>query len=57
MVTKSISGKPSGWDQVSDFIDKHGTISNAEVRKAISTGDVLSACKHLRAWVAKGLLT
>ncbi len=44
------------WDQVSDYIDKHGSITNADVRKAIATGDVLSASKLLRTWVSKGVL-
>jgi len=48
--------RPSVWDQVNDFIDKHGSITNAEVRKLVASGDVLSASKQLRAWVSKGLL-
>lgn len=48
--------RPTTWDQVSDFIDKHGSISNAQVRSLIVTHDVLGASKQLRAWVQKGLL-
>lgn len=48
--------RPTVWDQVSDFIDKHGSISNKEVRKFSISGDVLEASKQLRAWVQKGLL-
>jgi ATP-dependent DNA helicase RecG len=49
--------RPTVWDQVSDFIDKHGSISNKEVRKLSISADVLEASKQLRAWVQKGLLT
>jgi ATP-dependent DNA helicase RecG len=48
--------RPTAWDQVSDFIDKNGSISNAEVRKTIGSKDILGASKQLRAWVQKGLL-
>jgi ATP-dependent DNA helicase RecG len=48
--------RPSAWDQVNEFIDKHGSISNSEVRKIIPQGGVLEASKQLREWVQKGLL-
>jgi ATP-dependent DNA helicase RecG len=48
--------RPSAWDQVNDSIDKHGSITNAEVRKVMTQGDVLSASKQIREWVSKGLL-
>ena len=48
--------RPTVWDQVSDFIDQHGSITNKEVRKLIVGGDVLGASKQLREWVQKGLL-
>lgn len=48
--------RPTAWDQVNDFIDENGSISNSEVRKIMGSGDVLGASKQLRAWVQKGLL-
>jgi len=48
--------RPTAWDLVSDFIDKRGSISNAEVRKLVAAQDVLGASKQLRMWVQKGLL-
>lgn len=48
--------RPSAWDQVSDFIDNHGSISNKEVRKIMTGGGVLEASKQIRDWVQKGLL-
>lgn len=48
--------RPTVWDQVSDFIDQHGSITNKEVRKLLVSGDVLAASKQLREWVHKGLL-
>jgi len=47
--------RPTAWDQVSDFIEKNGSISNREVRTIIGSG-VLEASKQLREWVQKGLL-
>jgi len=48
--------RPSVWEQVSDFIDAHGEIGNAEVRTLMQTTDTLRASKQLREWVALGLL-
>lgn len=48
--------RPTAWDQVNDFIDENGSISNSEVRKIMGNRDVLGASKQLRAWVQKGLL-
>lgn len=48
--------RPSAWEQVSDFIDKHGFIGNQEVRKILGTEDTLRASKHLKEWVDRGLL-
>jgi ATP-dependent DNA helicase RecG len=48
--------RPTVWDQVSNFIDNHGSITNKEVRQLTVTGDVLGASKQLREWVQKGLL-
>lgn len=43
------------WLQVSDWIDHHGPIANAQLRE-ISGFDTLGASKMLRAWVDRGLL-
>lgn len=48
--------RPTTWDQVSEFIDKQGSVCNAEVRKLLASPDVLGASKQLRSWVQKGLL-
>ena len=48
--------RPSIWDQVSQFIDKHGSVGNAEVRAIMRTDDTLKASKNLRMWVSRGLL-
>ncbi len=48
--------RPSTWDQVSDLIDKKGSVTNADVRQVLAGGGVLEASKQLRAWVQKGLL-
>lgn len=47
--------RPSLWEQVSDYIDQHGSIANAEVRQ-LGSGDVLAASKQLRKWVDRGQL-
>ena len=48
--------RPSVWDQVSTFLDKHGSIANSEVRDIMRTDDVLTASKALKGWVQRGLL-
>ncbi|HEY8506177.1 MAG TPA: hypothetical protein VIL46_16440, partial [Gemmataceae bacterium] len=48
--------RPSIWEQVSDCIDKHGPIGNAEVRKLMGTDDTLRASRQLKEWVNLGLL-
>jgi ATP-dependent DNA helicase RecG len=48
--------RPSIWEQVSDFINKHGEIGNAEVRRLMQTSDTLRASKQLKEWVNLGLL-
>lgn len=47
--------RPSLWDQVNSFIDKHGRISNRELCH-LGEIDTLKASKLLRHWVKKGLL-
>jgi ATP-dependent DNA helicase RecG len=48
--------RPSGWDQVSAYLEVHGTIGNADVRKLLKTPDTLTVSKLLQAWVRSGLL-
>ena len=48
--------RPTVWEQVSDYLDQHGTIANAEVRRLRDTDDTLGTSKLLRAWVDSGLL-
>ena len=48
--------RPSVWEQVTAFIEQHGTIANAEVRQMLGTQDTLTASKQLKAWVEQGLL-
>lgn len=48
--------RPSAWDSVSKYIDKNGSISNADLRKILGKDDILNASKQLGAWVRKGLL-
>ncbi len=48
--------RPSIWDQVSAYVDKRGTITNAELRSVLRTDNTLAASKLLRGWVKRGLL-
>jgi ATP-dependent DNA helicase RecG len=48
--------RPSLWQQVSDYIDRHGSIGNAEVRRLMGTDDTLGISKQLKHWVDQGLL-
>jgi ATP-dependent DNA helicase RecG len=47
--------RPAVWEQVSAFLDKHGSIANRDLRK-IANLDTLKATRMLRGWVEKGLL-
>lgn len=47
--------RPSVWDEVSDWIDRKGSIANAELCK-IAGVETLKASKMLGAWVEQGLL-
>lgn len=47
--------RPSAWDQVSDWIDRNGSIANADVVR-IAGVDTLRASKLLVAWRDQGLL-
>lgn len=46
---------PSVWDQVSDWIDRTGSISNSDLCQ-IAGLDTLKASKQLKRWVEQGLL-
>ncbi len=48
--------RPTIWEQVSKYIDKHGAIANRNVRAIMKTDDTLKASKMLKEWVEKGLL-
>lgn len=48
--------RPSVWEQVSDFVDKHGVIGNKEVRQILGTEDTLRASRLLKEWVEHGFL-
>ena len=47
--------RPTVWDEVSAWIDAHGSIANRDLR-GISTLDTLEASRLLRAWVTQGVL-
>lgn len=46
---------PSIWEQVSDWVDRNGSISNRELCQ-IADLDTLKASKQLKRWVEQGLL-
>lgn len=48
--------QPSVWEQVSRYIDSHGSISNVEVRQLLGTDDRVRASRQLKQWVDQGLL-
>jgi ATP-dependent DNA helicase RecG len=47
--------RPSAWDEVSNWMDRHGFIANAEVVR-IAKVDTLKASKLLAAWREQGLI-
>jgi ATP-dependent DNA helicase RecG len=47
--------RPTAWDEVSDWLDRHGSITNADVVR-ISKLDTLKASKLLTSWRDQGLL-
>ena len=47
--------RPTVWDEVSDWLDRNGSIANRQLRE-ISGLDTLEASRMLRTWVAQGLL-
>jgi len=54
-VTLLNASRPSTWDEVSDWLDRQGTIANADLVR-ISGVDTLKASKQLGAWRDQGLL-
>lgn len=56
IVTLMNEARASAWDQVADYLDKHESVGNAEVRAILGTDDTIRASKQIRAWVEKGLL-
>jgi ATP-dependent DNA helicase RecG len=47
--------RPTAWDEVSHWLDTHGTIGNSQLRR-IAKVEVTEASRMLRDWVAQGLL-
>ena len=47
--------RPTAWDEVSGWLDRHGTIANADVVR-IARVDTLRASKLLAVWREQGLL-
>ena len=47
--------RPTVWDEVSDWIDRNGPISNGQLRE-IAKVDIAAASLMLRDWVQQGLL-
>lgn len=54
-VTLLNSQRPTAWDEVSDWIDRHHSIANADVCR-IAKVDTLKASKMLTGWRDQGLL-
>jgi ATP-dependent DNA helicase RecG len=48
--------RPSVWDQIRRYIDKTGSIGNAEVRRIMQTDNTLAAMRVLKDFVNRGLL-
>ena len=54
-VTLFNTKRPTAWDEVSDWLDRNGSISNADVVR-IAKLDTLKASKLLTSWRDQGLL-
>lgn len=54
-VTLLNAKRPSAWDEVSDWLDRNGSISNADIVR-IAELDTLKASKLLTSWRVQGLL-
>lgn len=48
--------RPSAWEQVSIYIDHHGSIGNAEIRHLMGDADTLKASQQIKKWRDLGLL-
>ena len=48
--------RPSAWDQLLAYIERHGSIANADLRKLLRTEDTLWVSKLLRQLVDAGFL-
>ncbi len=48
--------RPSVWEQVIAYLEKHGEIGNSQVRQLLGTEDTLTASKQLKIWVDQGVL-
>lgn len=55
MVTLLNHERPSIWDEVSDWIDRHGSVANADLCR-IGRVDTLKASRMLKEWVTQGVL-
>ncbi len=55
MVTLLNEERPANWEQVSDWIDRHGAIANRDLRQ-IAGVDTLEASRMLKSWVEHGVL-
>lgn len=55
-VTLRNEARPTIWKEVEQWLEKNGTIGNAEVRRLLRSEDPLKASKQLREWVKAGLL-
>lgn len=54
-VTLFNAKRPTAWDEVNDWLDRHGSIANADVVR-IARIDTLKASKLLTSWREQGLL-
>jgi len=54
-VTLLNESRPPMWEQVSDWIDRHGHIANRDLRR-IASVETLEATRMLKSWVESGLL-
>jgi ATP-dependent DNA helicase RecG len=48
--------RPSAWEQVSDYIDRFGSIANREVRQILGVADTLGVTRVIKSWCDLGLL-
>lgn len=56
LVQLSNLDRPSIWSQVEDYLDRMGSIANAEVRALLHTDNAVRASRLLKGWVELGLL-